>query len=72
MMVQVIRYVTANQAYWLLSTVLPDGTDATDALQKADKTGANWGYNYHVQRLVEGERYDVCLTGQGTNQAGLT
>lgn len=71
-MVQVIRYVTTNQAYWLLCTVLPNGTDATDALLKADSTGANWGRNYHVQCLAEGGRYDVCLTGQVTNQAGLT
>jgi hypothetical protein len=59
----IARRLYANQAWWLLCKILPNGTAATDALQRAQRIGADHGHEYHVRFDREKDRYDVMLWG---------
>lgn len=58
---KILRDLSSNQAWWVLCTVLPLGTHSTDALERAERTGADWGQDYHVTYNRDTRLYDVIL-----------
>jgi hypothetical protein len=47
--VVVVGNLTSNQAWWLLCLVLPNGTEASEAMGHAVDSGIDFGIKHHVE-----------------------
>lgn len=60
-MISHLTGLSANQAWWALRMVMPDGNVAIQAVQHAERGGADFGSRYHVHYSVNTDTYEVML-----------
>jgi hypothetical protein len=59
--ISLISNLNPNQAWWMLNLVLPNGTEATNAISRAQLAGSDWGTKHHATYHRDLKTFTVIL-----------